>query len=65
MVQFCLLTSIDIAYTQWLFMSLMLKTATVKCVDAAYGAQGSWLFMLNPEMLRKFPIISILALASW
>lgn len=46
-------------------MSLMLKAVTVKCVDAAYGAQGSLLFMLNSEMLRKLPIISILALISW
>lgn len=46
-------------------MSLMLKTVTVNCVDAAYGARGSLLFMLNYEMLWKLPIMSILALISW
>jgi hypothetical protein len=64
-VQTCLVTSIDIAFTQWLFMCLKMKSVTVKTVDSAYGARGSLLFLLNGEMLQKLPIITILALISW
>lgn len=62
MTLLCPVASIDIAYTQWLFLSLMSKIVTVKCVDAMYGARGSLLFMLNLEMFRKLPIITALAL---
>jgi hypothetical protein len=45
-----------------LFMRLMTRPVSVKCLDAAYSATSSLLFLFNWEMLRTLPEVSILAL---
>ena len=60
--QASLVLSVDIAFTQWLFMYLMKRPVSVKCLDAAYSATSSLLFLFNWEMLRTLPEVSILAL---
>jgi hypothetical protein len=57
--------SIDVAYTQLLFMFLKKNPVTVNCVNSAYRASGSLMFLLNWEMIRKLPLVSILAIVSW
>ncbi len=62
MVQTSLVVSIDIAFTQWLFMCLATRPATVGCIDAAYSATSSMLFLLNKDMYRVLPDVALLAL---
>jgi len=62
MVQVFLAVSIEIAFTQYLFMCLRKRPVTVECIDAAFGATYSLLFLFNKEMLKVLPDVSFLAL---
>ncbi len=56
-----LVISIDIAFTQWLFMCLTRRPVTVKCLDAAFSATSSLLFLLNKDMYTVLPDVLLLA----
>jgi hypothetical protein len=62
LVQAALIVSIDVAFTQYLFWCLTKRPVTVKCLDAAYSATSSLLFLFNLDMYRVLPDVSLLAL---
>jgi len=47
---------------QWLFLCLANRPVTVKCLDAAYSATSSLLFLFSREMYKVLPDVVVLAL---
>jgi hypothetical protein len=41
----------------------MRKPISIRCLDAAYGATTSLLFLFNWEMMKELPDVYLLALA--
>ena len=60
----CFATSIGIAYSQWMCLSLKKQSVTVEAVDSVYDVMRSLLFLCSAEMFRKLPVNTILALMS-
>jgi hypothetical protein len=62
LVQVSLAIAIEIAFMQYLFMRLRKKPVSVACLDAAYNASSSLIFLFSKEMLWRLPDVSIIAL---
>jgi hypothetical protein len=56
-----LVMSIEIAMTQYLFLRLTHVHVSVRCLDAAYSATSSLLFLFSREMLQKLPDVAVVA----
>jgi hypothetical protein len=62
LVQACLVVSVDIAFTQYLFMCLRKRPVTVKVLDAAYSSTSSLVFLFNWGMLKALPDVAAVAI---
>lgn len=57
-----IVSSVTIAYIQWLFFRLRKKPVAVRVVNAACGAAGSLFLLLDWELLTELPDIGVFAL---
>lgn len=65
MTQIFLVASVGVAYTQWLWKTLIATDISVECLDSAFDADTSIVSLLNKELIQKIKVGSFLALICW
>ncbi|KAF2002416.1 hypothetical protein P154DRAFT_488382 [Amniculicola lignicola CBS 123094] len=65
LAQISLAATVWTCYTQWLWRTVKGTEMTVGAYNAAFGADTSFLSLMNIEMLRKMRLGSVMALFAW
>lgn len=65
MTQIFLVASVGVAYTQWLWKTLIATDISVECLDSAFDADTAIVSLLNRELVQKIKVGAFLALICW
>ncbi|KAF1965087.1 hypothetical protein BU23DRAFT_604394 [Bimuria novae-zelandiae CBS 107.79] len=61
LVQVCLSDATNRACTQWVWRQCHQRVIRIESIDAAFSVNQNLFTLLNPDFVRKFPMVAILA----